>query len=414
MPVSDVVERSPLRALHGSIGGALLAGELGLLYAEAGGGKSALLVQMALERLLRGARVLHVAVRDSVPHVRDAYESGLGGLRLEGRALDRAQALLRVEQQRVVHATRGAPFDAARLRTLLTTLADVLDFVPELVVVDGAEPEAPELEALREAAATCGVAVWVAFTPTRPVPEAPQIVAVELRSEGSRVRAHVRRDRRGGSEAPSVLLAERTHRARATPTSAPPPAAPLRPRDCTLYSGGAHGAEAAFGEHAERWGVREVNYTFHGHVQARTRGAHPLTEQSLSAGDVSLAWVSRRLRRSYAEGGTIRRVLQSLWHQVSSAQVVFVIGAIQEDGTVTGGTGWSVELARMWNKRLWVFDQDKEGWYRWAEDAWQPGTPTIETDAFCGTGTRYLTESGRGAIAALFERSYGAPPPDDA
>jgi hypothetical protein len=191
------------------------------------------------------------------------------------------------------------------------------------------------------------------------------------------------------------------------PEMAQTPSAPLRPGDCMLYSGGAHGAEAAFGEAAERWGIRECNFTFDGHVQSRTRGAHPLTEQELAAGEVSLAYVSRRLRRGYGEGTMIRRVLQSLWHQVSSAQLVFVIGAIQEDGTVTGGTGWSVELARMWNKRLWVFDQEKDGWYRWNVDDWVAGTPVIDAPTFCGTGTRYLSANGRAAILALHERSFG-------
>jgi hypothetical protein len=174
-----------------------------------------------------------------------------------------------------------------------------------------------------------------------------------------------------------------------------------------LYSGGASGTEEAFGSAAERHGLREVNFTFAGHVQARSRGAHPLTERELAEGDVSLAYVSRRLRRSYSSSALIRRVLQSLWHQVRNAQVVLVVGTIQEDGTVTGGTGWSVELARMWNKRLWVFDQEKEGWYRWSNDEWVSDTPVLGAESFCGTGTRYLSPVGREAIDALFARSFG-------
>ncbi|MSQ02124.1 MAG: hypothetical protein EXR71_09565 [Myxococcales bacterium] len=186
----------------------------------------------------------------------------------------------------------------------------------------------------------------------------------------------------------------------------PPPTDEAGSTGCRVYSGGANGAEAAFGAAAERHGLREVNFTFDGHIQARTRGAHPLTERELAEGDVSLAYVSRRLRRSYSESAMIRRVLQSLWHQVKNAQVVFVVGTILEDGTVTGGTGWSVELARMWNKRLWVFDQGKAGWYRWANDEWSPGMPTIDCAAVCGTGTRYLTDVGRAAVDALFDRSF--------
>ena len=39
--------------------------------------------------------------------------------------------------------------------------------------------------------------------------------------------------------------------------------------DCILYSGAAGGAEAAFGEAAERHGIEEVNFTFEEHNDAR-------------------------------------------------------------------------------------------------------------------------------------------------
>ncbi|MBN2797556.1 MAG: hypothetical protein JXX28_00250 [Deltaproteobacteria bacterium] len=180
------------------------------------------------------------------------------------------------------------------------------------------------------------------------------------------------------------------------------------PADCTLYSGGANGTESAFGELAERWGLHEVNFTFDGHKQGRTRGTYLLSPSELVAGDVSLVYVSRRLNRTYSEGSLIRKVLQTLWHMVSRSQQVFVVGAIQDDGTVVGGTGWSVELARMWNKELWVFDQEKNGWFFWNGEGWVSGTPTIHTVHFSGTGTRYLNEVGQAALNDLFQRSFSS------
>jgi hypothetical protein len=92
---------------------------------------------------------------------------------------------------------------------------------------------------------------------------------------------------------------------------------------------------------------------------------------------------------------------------VSRSQQVFVVGVIQADGTVTGGTGWAVELARMWNKELWVFCQERNHWFRWDSSEFQEGVPRIRTVHFTGTGTRYLTDAGRRAIVGLFERSFG-------
>lgn len=412
MPVLDVSDRSPLRGLANALGGAISPGDVVLAHARAGVGKSAFLVHLALERLLRGERVLHVALRDNVQGVRDAYESGLSGLLRGVRPLDRADALLAVERHRLIHAVPAGEAGRVpligRLQSLLDTFREVLQFTPVLIVIDGLEPGDEEVERLQELAAGARLVIVNAFSPTREVPAVEGTVVVELVSDRSGVALHVRRDRKSVAGSTPIRLDAALFFAREE-APLPEPGHAVTAGECALHSGGAAGAEAAFGECAEHWGVREVNYTFDGHAQARSRGAHPLTEQALAQGDVSLAYVSRRLRRSYSESHVIRRVLQSLWHQVSGAQEIFVIGAIQEDGTVTGGTGWSVELARMWNKRIWVFDQDKDTWFRWNGDDWVDAVPTIETNAFCGTGTRYLAPNGRAAIEGLYARSFGEP-----
>lgn len=84
-----------------------------------------------------------------------------------------------------------------------------------------------------------------------------------------------------------------------------------------------------------------------------------------------------------------------------------MVGKIQEDGTVKGGTGWGAEFAKLCNKPLFVFDQGKEGWFHWQEERWVPiEAPVIRHPHFTGTGTRLLEEKGRRAIAGLFDRSF--------
>ena len=129
--------------------------------------------------------------------------------------------------------------------------------------------------------------------------------------------------------------------------------------DCILFSGGAPGAEAAFGACAEHYGIEEVNFTFEGHKIDRHRGVRVLNHEELLAGDVSLEYVSRLMHRRYTEGPTIRKVLQSLWYQVNNGQEIYVIGSILDDGTVKGGTGWGAEFAKLCNKPLSVFDQER-------------------------------------------------------
>ena len=182
--------------------------------------------------------------------------------------------------------------------------------------------------------------------------------------------------------------------------------------DCILFSGGAQGAEAEFGINAERFGIEEVNFTFEGHKILRHRGLRVLNHEELKAGDVSMEYLSRLMNRRYTDSPVFRRILQSIWHQINNGQEIYVIGKILDDKTVKGGTGWGAEFAKLCNKPLYVFDQEKDGWFQWTGEAWegQSGSamPVITHPHFTGTGTRTLTANGRAAIEALFERSFGA------
>lgn len=181
----------------------------------------------------------------------------------------------------------------------------------------------------------------------------------------------------------------------------------MRREDCILFSGGAPGAEAEFGACAERHRVEEVNFTFEGHNITRKRGVRVLNHEELQAGDVSLEYLSRLIHRRFTESPMLRKILQTLWYQVNNGQEIYVIGAILEDATVRGGTGWGAEFAKLCNKPLFVFDQDKEGWYEWTGSDWKArDTPVITHPHFTGTGTRTVQQNGKRAIEELFTKSF--------
>jgi hypothetical protein len=177
-----------------------------------------------------------------------------------------------------------------------------------------------------------------------------------------------------------------------------------------LLSGGHRGAEAEFGRAAKRWGLEQTTFSFEGHAMDWPMSVRVLGDAELAAGDVSMEIVSKRMGREYHRAELIRRVIQSIYHMVNGAYEVYVIGAIQSDDTVKGGTGWAVELAKMFNRPVWVFDQGRGEWFAWRDRAWRPEEPTIGARAFCGTGTRNLSDEGRAAIEVLFRRSFGEPP----
>ena len=175
---------------------------------------------------------------------------------------------------------------------------------------------------------------------------------------------------------------------------------------CTLYSGGLKGAESAFGEAAEKRNIKEVIYTFEGHKLSRDNNSVVLSQEELERGDISMELASKMMHRTYYETEKIRKVLQTIFHMVNSGHQVFVVGSIQDDDSVKGGTGWAVELAKLFNRPLHVFDQPRKKWFTW-KDGWHEDSPKIEYDTFVGSGTRYLSDAGRDAIEQLFIDSCG-------
>ena len=181
----------------------------------------------------------------------------------------------------------------------------------------------------------------------------------------------------------------------------------LDPKQSVLYSGGAAGTEEFFGAQAEAWGIEEVNYSFEGHQAVRKRGVRVLTQNELMLKDVSMTYVSRLMGREYTRAPLFRKVLQSICWQVSSGSEVIVVGEIQDDKTVRGGTGWGAEFAKLCNKPLLVFDQPRDAWFRWINEEWvKKDDPVITHANFTATGTRFLEANGRKAIVDLYARSF--------
>lgn len=411
----ELIERSPMRALAAEIRGGLDAGQVGGVLARAGVGKSAFLVQISMTHALRGNPVLHVSLTDGQARVRSFYDELLAEVSKTVGARERAAAQVELERNRVIHACLGREFGPDALEALVTTLAEVMHFRPIAAVIDGSDVADLDVGAWRALAEKLGLRVWLAVRTHREADTdisalADQFdTAVSLRPAAATVALEILRvggkavDGGQALDLDPVTMMVRPEDVGDPITTPPSP----HPSACTLFSGGATGAEAAFGEAAEAFGIKEVNFSFEGHSQARTTGRHVLDARELAAGDVSLVYVAHRLHRHWDKTETLRKVLQSQWHVVSHAAQVFVVGAIQPDGTVHGGTGWSVELAKRWNKRVWVFDQNHEGWFTWNGASWTRGEPVIQVPDFAGTGTRFLNDAGRAAISALFERSFG-------
>jgi len=322
----------------------------------------------------------------------------------------------RLIRDRWIQAYPGNHLTAARLDGLVSMAAAHLELRPGAILVDGFDwSDSTATAAVAEfqgVARQAGAALWMSMVTRRVEMGAhPAALPEDLAGFADQIRASLFLEPRGAqlvvrllaqpqpSARECLVLDCGAHDAvRITPVNA----------GVTLLSGGAAGAEAEFGGCAERWGLSENNFSFAGREVVRSRGLVELDEVELNKGDVSAAYLTARMHRTYSDDPDFRRILQTIWHQVSTAGEVFVVGSIQPDATVRGGTGWAAELARKWHKPLFVFDQERGGWFAWRGDEWvEEPRPRIRADRFTGTGTRGLRANGQRAIRQLFQDSFG-------
>lgn len=435
---SEINERSPMRVFERSMHGGLGRGNVGVIAARAGVGKTPMLVQIGLDDLLRERKVLHLSHEHAVDHVRAYYDEIFHDLAVWKHLEDPERVRLDIERSRLIFShlghvkqappsMRGGATSVARILETVTFARDIAHFNPDVVIIDGFDLSGPDMhdafKALHKLARDLSAEVWISVqTPQGPnadgiVPALEKVspdVAVVVYLEAGRDAVSLRllKDHDNKDLADFHLRLD-PHSMRIVDQDVR--SASERPKDARrfrVHSGGARGAEAEFGACAERWGMAEVNYSFAGHkFRERTRGVVELSEEELRQGDFSLVYVSKRLGRVLSEIPLVRNILQTIWYQINAASQVFVIGAIQEDGHVRGGTGWGAELARLWKKPVFVFDQERKAWFAWNGSKWElcVTPPSISRENFAGIGTQNLTDDGKRAIQELFARSFGAP-----
>ena len=180
----------------------------------------------------------------------------------------------------------------------------------------------------------------------------------------------------------------------------------LDPKKVILYSGGHKGTEEYFGKAAEKWGITEVTFNFDGHEISRERGLTMLSDAELARGGVSPDIIRKRMERPFATTPMMQKIFQVLFHIVNNGYQVFAVGWLLSNGTVKGGTGWGVELAKLFNRPVHLFEQERKEWVSWVNNEWVTDEPLISHKTVAVTGTRYLEDEGRKAIDELFERSF--------
>lgn len=160
---TDLILRNPVQYLAGPSEDVLAAGQFGGVLARAGVGKTALMVQIALNAMLRDRKVLHVSLNQPVNKTNLWYLEVFGHV---ARQFNVPQPDLLWESllpHRFIMTFRTEGFSVPKLEERLTDLMEQKIFVPRMLIVDGLsfdEPLRDALAGLKHFARLNGLSVW--------------------------------------------------------------------------------------------------------------------------------------------------------------------------------------------------------------------------------------------------------------
>jgi len=133
----DLILRNPLRVFGHENDDILSNGELGAVLARAGVGKTAFLVQLALNAMLRGKNVLHISLSDPVNKVSLWYKEVFNLIADQYKVEPINQLWESILPHRFIMTFRVEGFSVPKLQERLADLTEQKIFDPQLVIVDG-------------------------------------------------------------------------------------------------------------------------------------------------------------------------------------------------------------------------------------------------------------------------------------
>ena len=218
----DLILRNPLRLIDREGEQALSDGEFGAVLARTGVGKTAFLVQVALNSLLRDNNVLHVSLNDPVNKVVLWYKEVLADITRQyniGQTDALWEAIL---PHRLVMTFKVEGFSVPKLEERLNDLTQQEIFVPKMILVDGFPFDASARESLvflKELAKSNGMHAWFAMTTHREDPRSRGAVpppllevvdlfelAIQLNPEGEDIHVKTLKDKHPESSRQDLVL----------------------------------------------------------------------------------------------------------------------------------------------------------------------------------------------------------------
>ncbi len=159
----EVIYRNPLVNIGYDQEDILANGGFGAVLAHAGVGKTALLVQLALNMMIREKSVLHVSLQDAVSNVDIWYRELFRNIAVSMNEAETTEYWDKIQPYRFIMTFRVEGFNVSTLEERLTDLMQQNIFKPHAVIIDGLkfdEAGRVQLVLLKELARKYAMRIW--------------------------------------------------------------------------------------------------------------------------------------------------------------------------------------------------------------------------------------------------------------
>ena len=163
MQKEELIKKNPLRVLNPLTTETLPDHRMGLIMARAGLGKTAILVQIAMDSMLRGQKVLHVSVGEGLEKAKAWYDDVFNYI-VAGYGLDNAAEVEEeLMRSRMIMTFKESSLSRPKLEERLNDLVFQNIFRPDIVLVDGYDFAGSDYDSvmdLKEMMAAMNVQGW--------------------------------------------------------------------------------------------------------------------------------------------------------------------------------------------------------------------------------------------------------------
>lgn len=142
----ELAAKNPLRALGLKNDGTDERRSMGLVMARAGLGKTAILVQFALDCMIMGNKVLHVSIGENVDKTRSWYDDLLSRM-TDGEKVSNIPEIMR---KRMIMTFKESTFTNSKFEERLDDLVKQDIFTPDCLIIDGYDFENSDAASLQE------------------------------------------------------------------------------------------------------------------------------------------------------------------------------------------------------------------------------------------------------------------------